>query len=168
MRTLPLLFLAAVLSGCANEKTSLFKASPERSPATSLSTARKNTRVVRTTAYCHLEDGNRRNAISGPLASGHFYSAAADWSRFPVGTVFRLPENGRTYVVDDYGSALVGSETIDLYVPSMREMRNWGVRHVNIEILQHGDSAKSLSILRPRAKRSYIRRMVRDLETKAR
>jgi hypothetical protein len=113
-----------------------------------------------------LEDGNRSNALSGSLACGKYYSAAADWSRFPAGTVFRLLENDRTYVIDDYGGALVGTETIDLYFPSMREMRNWGVRRVHIQILRQGSYEKSLQILRPRASRGYIRRMVRDLEHK--
>ena len=79
-----------------------------------------------------MEDGNRKNGLGGSLSSGKTYSAAADWSRFPAGTVFRMVENGRLYRVDDYGSALVGTDTIDLYVPTLREMRNWGVRRVHI------------------------------------
>ena len=77
-----------------------------------------------------------------------------------------MVENGRIYRVDDYGSALVGTDTIDLYVPSLREMRNWGVRHVQIEVLEMGSFAHSLETLRPRSHRGYIRRMVRDLQSK--
>jgi 3D (Asp-Asp-Asp) domain-containing protein len=177
MKYLPLLLILSLLSACVSQPPSHSRpaktAAPARTatrptpkPASAPSTGQ--TRLVRTTAYCHLEDGNRRNAISGNLAAGHYYSAAADWSRFPAGTVFRLLENGRTYVVDDYGSALVGTETIDLYVPSMSEMNHWGVRRVHIQILKPGSYTRSLSILRPRASRGYIRRMVRDLENKVR
>lgn len=155
-----LFLVAALLSACTNG-SGLSKDKPIRPSVAP-------TRLVRTTAYCHLEDGIRRNAIGGALASGRYYSAAADWSRFPAGTVFRVVENGRNYVIDDYGSALVGTETIDLYVSSMKEMRNWGVRKVHIQILKQGSDTKSLSILRPRARRPYIRRMVRDLEAKVR
>ena len=35
-------------------------------------------------------------------------SAAADWSRWPVGTVFRLISTGQVYRVEDYGWALAG------------------------------------------------------------
>lgn len=104
--------------------------------------------------------------MGGRLSCGKVYSAAADWSRFPAGTLFRMVENGRVYRVDDYGSALVGTNTIDLYVPSLREMNNWGVRHVQIEVLEMGSFARSLATLRPRSHRGYIRRMVRDLEGK--
>ena len=41
-------------------------------------------------------------------------SAAADWSRWPAGTSFRLLSTGQIYRVDDYGWALAGRNTIDL------------------------------------------------------
>ncbi|HSS15546.1 MAG TPA: hypothetical protein VLQ29_01020, partial [Candidatus Dormibacteraeota bacterium] len=49
-------------------------------------------------------------------------SAAADWSRWPAGTAFRLVSTGQIYRVDDYGWALAGRNTIDLYMPNQREM----------------------------------------------
>ena len=65
------------------------------------------------------------------------------------------------YVVDDYGSALVGKETIDLYKPTMSSMRKWGMRHVEIEIVKWGCLIESLRILKPRAtKARHVRRMV--------
>ena len=53
-----------------------------------------------------------------PLRFGMVRSAAADWSRYPVGTRFRIVGKPYEYVIDDYGSALVGTDTIDLYKPS--------------------------------------------------
>ncbi|MEO7932350.1 MAG: 3D domain-containing protein [Chthoniobacterales bacterium] len=157
MKYLPLL-LAILLPACASRPS-------KPCPAPTAAIAGKH-RVIRTTAYSHQEDGNRRNALNKRLSCGQTYSASADWSRYPAGTVFRLAENGRTYLVDDYGSALVGTDTIDLYVPSLREMNRWGVRQVHIEVLQMGSFSESLATLRPRAKRGYVRRMVRDLESK--
>ena len=66
-------------------------------------------KVVKTTAYTDSESGHRRygvkNAIGSHLQSGSIHSAAADWSHFPLGTKFRIVDNDKTYVVDDYGSA---------------------------------------------------------------
>lgn len=70
------------------------------------------------------------------------------------------------YIVDDYGSALVGTRTIDLYKPSGVSMRNWGVRKVNIRIVKWGSVTKSLAILKPRqSKASHVREMVSRLQT---
>jgi 3D (Asp-Asp-Asp) domain-containing protein len=123
---------------------------------------------VKTTAYCHTERAHRRygksNAIDGRLAAAEFNSAAADWSRFPMGTKFRIVGSNRLYVVDDYGSALVGTNTIDLYMPSHREMAGWGSRRVTIELLEVGSYQQSLKILKPRCRIAYVRRMVNDLQ----
>jgi hypothetical protein len=99
------------------------------------------------------------------LAAAEFNSAAADWSRFPVGTKFRIVGSDRLYVVDDYGSALVGTNTIDLYMPARREMANWGSRRVTIELLEVGSYQQSLKILKPRSRMTYVRRMVQNLES---
>jgi len=124
---------------------------------------------VKTTAYCHTERAHRRygksNAVDGRLAAAEFNSAAADWSRFPMGTKFRIAGSNRLYVVDDYGSALVGTNTIDLYMPSRREMASWGSRRVTIELLEVGSYQQSLKILKPRCRITYVRRMVKVLET---
>lgn len=125
----------------------------------------RKVRKVRTTAFTGSE-GSHYNAIGSRLQAAKLSSAAADWSRFPFGTKFRLLDNNQIYVVDDYGSALVGTETIDLYMPSRRLMQRWGVRHVNIEVIEPGSYTKSLDILRPRKRLPYVRRMVNDLQKK--
>src|SRR5579862_6853893 len=88
------------------------------------------THKVRTTAYTHTEAGGAKNAIGCHLSSGKINSAAADWSRFPLGTKFKILTTGEVFLVDDYGSALIGTNTIDLYKTSRSAMRNWGVRNV--------------------------------------
>ena len=62
---------------------------------------------VRTTAYTHTERGGRHNAIGFFLSARRARSAASDWSRFPLGTRFRLVDTDEEYVIDDYGTALV-------------------------------------------------------------
>jgi 3D (Asp-Asp-Asp) domain-containing protein len=91
-------------------------------------------------------------------------SAAADWSRWPAGTVFRLLSTGQNYRVEDYGWALSGRNTIDLYMPNQREMNNWGARHEAIEILKWGDPHESLQFLRRHQDYRHIKRMVLELE----
>ena len=71
----------------------------------------------------------------------------------------------RLYVIDDYGSALVGTNNIDLYMPSRREMVNWGCRRVTVELLEVGSYQQSLKILKPRTRIAYVRRMVQNLES---
>ena len=91
-------------------------------------------------------------------------SAAADWSRWPAGTVFRLLSTGQNYRVEDYGWALSGRNTIDLYMANQREMNSWGAREEAIEILQWGDPQESLQFLRRHQDYRHIKRMVLELE----
>ncbi len=100
-----------------------------------------------------------------PLECG---SAAADWSRWPAGTVFRVLSTGQVYRVDDYGWALSGRNTIDLYEPDRASMNAWGLRRVPIQILAWGDRSESLRILRGRQKFRHLRRMVLELEGRPR
>lgn len=138
-------------------------------PISTLTTAVKPTRIekVRTTAYTHNEGSGGRNAIGRRLASAGIKSAASDWSRFPLGTHFRVLGTKDEYMIDDYGGALVGTNTIDLYHPSKLEMRRWGVRRVDIEVLHWGSDGESLRVLRPRKGTSCARRMIASLERKS-
>ena len=98
---------------------------------------------------------------AAPLVYG---SAAADWSRWPVGTVFRIQATGQVYKVDDYGWALAGRNTIDLYHATTSDMNAWGVRHEPIQILHWGSREESLRLLRNHQGYKHIRRMVLELE----
>jgi len=93
-------------------------------------------------------------------------SAASDWSRFPLGTRFRIADTNEEYVIDDYGMALVGTDTIDLYKPSRLDMHRWGVRRVDIDVLQWGSEEESLKVLTPRTKHRCVRQMVTSLQQK--
>lgn len=123
---------------------------------------------VRTTAYTHSEPDHRRygakNAVGTQLRDRGICSAAADWSRIPYGTKFKILQTGETFMVDDYGSALVGTNTIDLYKPSYRAMNDWGVRHVDIKILSIGSYSQSAAILAPRRKYDHVDKMARVME----
>ncbi len=103
----------------------------------------------------------RAVAVSRPPQIG---SAAADWSRWPAGTVFRLLSTGQSYRVEDYGWALSGRNTIDLYMANQHEMNSWGAREERIEVLQWGDPQESLQFLRRHQDYRHIKRMVLELE----
>lgn len=120
--------------------------------------------TVRTTAYTHTEPGGSVNGIGGRLRfKSPLRSAAADWSWLPLGTRFRLVGDKQEYVIEDYGSALVGRQTIDIYMPTRKMMRAWGVKHVEIEILEWGSKAMSLRLLQDRQRRQHVRTMVASL-----
>lgn len=121
---------------------------------------------IRTTAYTHSEGTGGRNAIGQRLSGGRLKSASADWSRYPVGTRFRVLSSGDEYVIDDYGGALVGTSTIDLYKSSRSAMHKWGVRHEDIEIVHWGSADESLKVLRQRKGVGRVRRMIAGLERK--
>lgn len=96
-----------------------------------------------------------------PAACG---SAAADWSRWPAGTIFRVLSTGQIYRVDDYGWALSGRNTIDLYMATPNDMNRWGVRNEPIQILYWGDPQESLRRLQRHQDYRHIKRMVLELE----
>ena len=156
-----LLPLIVLLSACST---------PRPLPKYQPPIARTQFQSVRTTAYTHTESDHtaysNHNALGGTLLSGPIHSAAADWSRWPAGTVFRIVETGEVFQVDDYGWALAGTNTIDLYRPTKDAMNAWGVRRVTIENLHWGDPSRSLCILHPRAKYRHIRRMVDQLNSR--
>src|SRR5438270_13434855 len=121
---------------------------------------------VRTTAYTCVEKGGRKNALGKYLSGHHVMSAASDWSRFPLGTRFRICSTREEYIIDDYGTAVVGTNTIDLYKPSKLEMKRWGARNVDIDVLQWGSEEKSLQVLVPRMKHAQVQKMVTALQKK--
>ncbi len=115
----------------------------------------ENRYLVKTTAYCHHEADSQpygRKTARGTYlrGEGELRSAAADWSRYPVGTQFRIIGHPQVYEVDDYGSALVGTDTIDIYQPSLSKMRSWGAPVLGIEILHWGSFEESARILEGR------------------
>jgi 3D (Asp-Asp-Asp) domain-containing protein len=119
--------------------------------------------VTRTTKRLAKPTRNVKRAVA-VSKSPQIGSAAADWSRWPAGTVFRLLSTGQNYRVEDYGWALSGRNTIDLYMANQREMNTWGARPETIEILKWGDPQESLQFLRRHQDYRHIKRMVLELE----
>ncbi len=130
--------------------------------------ARAQFQHVRTTAYTHSESDHivhgHLTSLGTQLRSGSVTSAAADWSRWPAGTVFRIVGTGQTFQVDDIGWALSGRNTIDLYKTSRSAMNEWGMRTVDIEVIQWGDDERSRNLLAKRRKFAHCRRMLNDVE----
>lgn len=116
---------------------------------------RRTTKVVKT------KHGKKRVVV---VTKPQIGSAAADWSRWPAGTVFRLLGTGQVYKVDDYGWALAGRNTIDLYMPNRSAMNAWGAREERIQVLRWGDPDESLRLLQGHQGYRHIRRMVLELQ----
>ena len=114
------------------------------------------TRVTKTTRVVKHATAVAKISVVG--------SAAADWSRWPMGTTFRLLSTGQMYRVDDYGWALSGRNTIDLYMANSRDMNTWGARQETIQVLQWGDAQQSLQFLQSHQDYRHIKRMVLELE----
>jgi 3D (Asp-Asp-Asp) domain-containing protein len=128
----------------------------------------ERTRLVRTTAYTCSEDDHliygSSNATGTPLRySNRVRSAAADWSFYPVGTVFRIAGMPQLFVVDDYGSALTGTGTVDIYTPSKSLMGAWGRRNVELTIVQWGSVNRSAEILSERVRHGHCKQMFANL-----
>lgn len=113
---------------------------------------RDRTRLVRATAFSCQENepgayGNLNAAGTQLRYTNGVRSAAADWSIYPVGTKFRIKGLPYTYVVDDYGSGLVGTETVDIYKPNLGLMKQWGTRQIEITVIQWGSFEQSAHML---------------------
>lgn len=124
----------------------------------------ERTRLVRTTAYTcseddHIEYGSM-NAAGTPLRyTDRVRSAAADWAVYPVGTVFRIKGMKQLFVVDDYGSALTGTNTVDIYTPCKAHMGAWGRRNVELTVVQWGSYGRSAEILSKRTHHPHCAQM---------
>lgn len=118
-------------------------------------------RETRTTKVVKTKHGKKRVVV---VTKPQIGSAAADWSRWPAGTVFRLLSTGQVYKIDDYGWALAGRNTIDLYMPNRSAMNAWGAREEGIQVLRWGNPNESLRLLQAHQGYRHIRRMVLELQ----
>lgn len=131
----------------------------------------ERTRYVRTTSYSHMEmepgAPGRKNAAGTTLKYGDkVRSAAADWSVYPLGTKFRIKGDPHLYVVDDYGSSLVGTNTVDIFHPTLWQMQHWGTRKVELTVVQWGCYERSLRLLSGRTGYSHCRSMFATINYK--
>lgn len=125
-------------------------------------------RIVRTTAYTCSEDDHliygNKNATGTVLRyNDRVRSAAADWSFYPVGTTFRIKGMPYLYVVDDYGSALLGTGTVDIYKPTRAIMNQWGRRTVEMQVVQWGSFTRSAELLSQRTSYDHCRKMLANI-----
>ena len=156
----------------ARSKPPIILASVPRTPVHHMPT--NQIMMVRTTAYSHLEADSlpygRKSAAGNTLQYGNkIRSAAADWSKYPLGTRFMIEGLPYEYVVDDYGSALCGTETIDIYKPNISGIGHWGVRNVPIRVLKWGSFEESARILDSRKHvrhAGHVREMLSEIEKK--
>jgi len=128
-------------------------------------------RVVRATAYSHMQNEpgapGRMNAAGGILKyNNNVRSAAADWSKYPVGTKFRIKGLPYLYVVDDYGSALANTNTIDIFHPTLGGIKKWGLRTIEIDIVQWGSWERTLTLLKGRQSHWHCRDMYANARKK--
>jgi hypothetical protein len=65
--------------------------------------------------------------------------------------------------VDDYGSALAGTGTIDIYKPSKEIMQLWGRRTVELTIVQWGSFTRSVELLSKRTSYSHCSQMLANI-----
>jgi len=140
----------------SNTEAKLQPFSMQEKKATRVTTT--TTRVTKTTT---VRGSKRAVAVGKPPKIG---SAAADWSRWPMGTTFRLLSTGQTYRGEDYGWALSGRNTIDLYMSNQRAMNTWGARQEPIQILHWGDPQQSLQFLQSHTDYKHLKRMVLELQ----
>lgn len=125
-------------------------------------------RIVRTTAYTcsesdHLIYGNKNATGTVLRYNDRVRSAAADWSFYPVGTTFRIKGLPYLYVVDDYGSALLGTGTVDIYTPTKDIMNLWATRTVEMTVVQWGSFTRSAQLLSQRTNYDHCRKMLANI-----
>jgi len=130
---------------------------------TRVTTTVTTTRTTKATKATVVTRGTKR-AVAVSSKPPRIGSAAADWSRWPVGTTFRLLSTGQMYRVEDYGWALSGRNTIDLYMSNRSDMNTWGARQEPIQVLHWGDAQQSLQILQSHTEHKHIKRMVLELQ----
>jgi hypothetical protein len=86
-----------------------------------------------------------------------------------MGTRFMIEGLPYEYVIDDYGSALTGTKTIDIYKPNLAGIGQWGARNVPIRVLEWGSFEESRKILDSRKHvrhAHHVRTMLREIEKK--
>jgi 3D (Asp-Asp-Asp) domain-containing protein len=83
--------------------------------------------------------------ISGVTASGlytHRHIVAADPDILPLGSIIRIRGAGRysgEYVVADTGAKIQGRH-IDIYIPTLPACMQFGVKHVEVRVVQVGQN----------------------------
>lgn len=156
------------LPGPSSDLVAAAKSKPRDRHSMPIYSFKERRRVVRTTAYTcseadHIQYGSKNATGTNLRYTNKVRSAAADWSFYPVGTTFRIKGLPYLYVVDDYGSALTGTGTIDIYKPTKDVMNLWGRRNVEVQIVQWGSFTRSAQLLSQRTRFSHCRQMLTNI-----
>ncbi len=131
--------MAVVFSGCVTR-------APQAEPYLERMTYQK-VYVDSYTGAASSADGGAVTARGTRYQEGSVTSASADWSRWPVGTVFRVLTTGKVYEVDDFSEEVVGRNELLLYRPVRSNLPSAGRKYVTIEILKWGSPRTSAKIL---------------------
>jgi 3D (Asp-Asp-Asp) domain-containing protein len=96
--------------------------------------------------------------------SGSISSAAADWARWPAGTLFRVLATGELFEVDDFTDDIVGKNTLLVYKPAAAALSNSGTHYVTVEIIRWGSFPASAALLRQQKSSTSKKILVELLE----
>lgn len=97
---------------------------------------KKNIRSFKVTAYCpcvKCSGSYGRNTATGVKAK-EGRTVAVDPSVIPYGTKLKI--NGNEYIAEDCGGAVKGNK-IDLFMESHSDCLDWGVKTLDVEILDN-------------------------------
>jgi 3D (Asp-Asp-Asp) domain-containing protein len=85
-------------------------------------------RVTAYTAYDHGMNGHGITASGGQAVEGRTVAAPRG---IPMGTRIYIPALGRTYWVEDRGSAIKG-DRLDIYIEHRKDALEFGVRELEV------------------------------------
>lgn len=131
--------VAVMVSGCVTRV-------PQTEPYLDRTTYQK-IYVDSYTGAASAPGGGAVTARGTKYRDGAVASASADWSRWPVGTVFRVLATGKVYEVDDFSEDVVGRNEIQLYRSALSNLPSGGRKYVTIEIIKWGSPRSSAKIL---------------------
>jgi hypothetical protein len=149
--------MAALLTGCATGSRNVEEPLP-----------RTQYQKVNVSSYsgAATEPGEQPASARGTrYQTGSISSAAADWSRWPAGTLFRVLATGELYEVDDFTDDVVGTNTLLLYRPAVAGLSGNQTHLVTIEILRWGSPRES-AILLENQRSSTAKRILADLRAR--
>ena len=87
---------------------------------------------VKATAFSSAKDEGGSYAWNGEkLKDGHI---AVDFKVIPVNTLVYIPQLGKIYKAVDTGSAIKGAK-IDIWRPTKQQCKQWGIRDLEIIVL---------------------------------
>lgn len=96
---------------------------------------------------------------------GSVSSAAADWSRWPAGTLIRVMATGEMYEIDDFTDDIIGRNEILLYRPTLARIPSDQSHLVTIEVLRWGSPRESIRLLEGQ-RSSTARRLAAELRAR--